>query len=201
MSIGIKLRQEESVVVLLLEWWARALTPTVAFLFPCLFFLFFFFICPCCRCCCFCHRVNNNNILDSSQRDIKAVVRSHNEEHISIILSHETHSHIHTLRYAPPFSQYVYTNRNSVAYQHDCANVSTSIVSRFLSLTFTRLSLTFTHPVWLSESRESLGHANLIISCSWSGNILLSVFSRQSILRCRSARAPPIKESVGTSLK
>ena len=31
---------------------------------------------------------NNNNILYSSQREIKAVVRSHNEEYISIILSH-----------------------------------------------------------------------------------------------------------------
>ena len=30
----------------------------------------------------------NNNILYSSQREIKAVVRSHNEEYISIILSH-----------------------------------------------------------------------------------------------------------------
>ena len=33
---------------------------------------------------------NNNNILYSSQWEIKAVVRSHNKEHIS--LSHETHS-------------------------------------------------------------------------------------------------------------
>ena len=32
--------------------------------------------------------VNNNNILYSSQREIKAVVRSHNEEHTAIILSH-----------------------------------------------------------------------------------------------------------------
>ena len=31
---------------------------------------------------------NNNNILYSSQREIKAVVRSHNEEHTAIILSH-----------------------------------------------------------------------------------------------------------------
>ena len=31
---------------------------------------------------------NNNNMLYSSQREIKAVARSHNEEHISIILSH-----------------------------------------------------------------------------------------------------------------
>ena len=45
------------------------------------------------------HRVmyhnNNNNTLYSSQREIKAVVRSHNEEHISVILSHETHAHTH----------------------------------------------------------------------------------------------------------
>ena len=38
--------------------------------------------------------VNNNNnynhILYSPQREIKAVVRSHNEEHSSIIRSHET---------------------------------------------------------------------------------------------------------------
>ena len=40
---------------------------------------------------------NNKNILYSSQREIKAVVRSHNEEHhISIILSHETHAHTHS---------------------------------------------------------------------------------------------------------
>ena len=39
---------------------------------------------------------NNNNILYSSQREIKAVVHSHNEEHISIILSHETHAHTHS---------------------------------------------------------------------------------------------------------
>ena len=32
---------------------------------------------------------NNNNIFYSSQRETEAVVRSHNEEHISIILSHE----------------------------------------------------------------------------------------------------------------
>ena len=31
---------------------------------------------------------DNNNIFYSSLREIKAVVRSHNEEHISIILSH-----------------------------------------------------------------------------------------------------------------
>ena len=59
---------------------------------------------------------NNNDILYSSQREIKAVVRSHNEEHISIILSHETHTHthsythIHTLRHTPPFSQSAYSN-------------------------------------------------------------------------------------------
>ena len=36
---------------------------------------------------------NSNNILYSSQREIKGVVRSHTEERISIILSHETHAH------------------------------------------------------------------------------------------------------------
>ena len=35
---------------------------------------------------------NSNNILYSSQQEIKAIDRSHNEEHISIILSHETHA-------------------------------------------------------------------------------------------------------------
>ena len=39
---------------------------------------------------------NNNNILYSSQPEIKAVVRSHNEERISIILRHETHAHTHS---------------------------------------------------------------------------------------------------------
>ena len=36
---------------------------------------------------------NNNNIFYSSQRETKAVVRSHNEEHISIIVSHEPHAY------------------------------------------------------------------------------------------------------------
>ena len=44
---------------------------------------------------------NNNNILSSSQREIKAVVRSHNEEHISVILSHDPHAHTHSYTYAP----------------------------------------------------------------------------------------------------
>ena len=63
------------------------------------------------RKCAVCHRFsraleaaslnnNNNNILYSSQLEIKAVIRSHNEEHISIILSHETHAHTHFLTYA-----------------------------------------------------------------------------------------------------
>ena len=40
--------------------------------------------------------INNNNILYESQWEIKAVIRSHNGEHISIILSHETHAHTHS---------------------------------------------------------------------------------------------------------
>ena len=40
------------------------------------------------RLCCVCVTSFNNNILYSSQREIQAVVRSHNEKHISIILSH-----------------------------------------------------------------------------------------------------------------
>ena len=44
---------------------------------------------------------NSNNILYSSQREIKAVVRSHNEEHVSIIQSHETHAHTRSWTYAP----------------------------------------------------------------------------------------------------
>ena len=43
----------------------------------------------------FCFHPDNNNILYSSQRKIKTVIRSHNEEHISVILSHETHAHIY----------------------------------------------------------------------------------------------------------
>ena len=39
---------------------------------------------------------NNNSILYLSQQEIKAVVRSHNEEHLSIILSHKTHAHTHS---------------------------------------------------------------------------------------------------------
>ena len=35
---------------------------------------------------------NNNNILYSSPQEIKTVIQLHNEEHISIILSHETHA-------------------------------------------------------------------------------------------------------------
>ena len=44
---------------------------------------------------------NNNDILYSSQWETEAVVRSHNEEHISIILNHETHAHKHSQTYAP----------------------------------------------------------------------------------------------------
>ena len=57
-----------------------------------------------------CNDNNNNSILHSSQREIKAAVRPHNEEHISVILSHETH----ILRHTPPFSQSAYTNRNDL---------------------------------------------------------------------------------------
>ena len=39
---------------------------------------------------------NKNNTLYSSQREIKAIVRSHNEEHISVILNHEPHAHTHS---------------------------------------------------------------------------------------------------------
>ena len=35
---------------------------------------------------------NNNNILYSTQQEIKAVVQSHIEDNMSIILSHETHA-------------------------------------------------------------------------------------------------------------
>ena len=44
---------------------------------------------------------NNNNILYLSLREIKAVVRSHNEKHISVILSHEPHAHTHFLDTRP----------------------------------------------------------------------------------------------------
>ena len=36
---------------------------------------------------------NNNHTLYSFQQEVKAVVQLHNEEHISVILSHETHAH------------------------------------------------------------------------------------------------------------
>jgi len=39
---------------------------------------------------------NSNTMLYSYQQEIKAVVRSHNEEYIPIILSHETHAHTHS---------------------------------------------------------------------------------------------------------
>ena len=39
---------------------------------------------------------NNNSIFYLSQQEIKAVVQSHNEEHISIILSHKTHAYTHS---------------------------------------------------------------------------------------------------------
>ena len=48
---------------------------------------------------------NDNNILYSSQWEIKALIRSHNEKHISVILNHEPHAHMHM----PPFSQSAYT--------------------------------------------------------------------------------------------
>ena len=44
---------------------------------------------------------NNHNILHSSQWEIKVVVRPHNEEHISIILSREPHAYTHSQTYAP----------------------------------------------------------------------------------------------------
>ena len=39
---------------------------------------------------------NSNIIFYSSQQEIKAVIQSHNEEHIPIILSHETPAHTHS---------------------------------------------------------------------------------------------------------
>ena len=39
---------------------------------------------------------NNNSILNSSQWEIEAVIQSHSEEHISIILSCEAHAHTHS---------------------------------------------------------------------------------------------------------
>ena len=62
--------------------------------------------------------VTNNNILYSSQREIKAVVRSHNKERISIILRH-----------TPPFSQSAYTNRNM-----ESVSIPPVIFSIFLSV-------------------------------------------------------------------
>ena len=52
---------------------------------------------------------NNNSILYSSQREIKAVIRSHNEEHISIILSHETRTYTFLLLDIRPLSLNLHT--------------------------------------------------------------------------------------------
>ena len=49
----------------------------------------------------------SNNILYSSQREIKAVIRSHNAEHISITLSHEIHTY--TLLNIRPLSLNLHT--------------------------------------------------------------------------------------------
>ena len=53
---------------------------------------------------------NNKNILYSSQREIKAVVRSQNEEHNYLNNAKSLNTHIHTLRQTPPFSEYANTN-------------------------------------------------------------------------------------------
>ena len=52
---------------------------------------------------------DNNNILYSSQREIKAVVRWHNEERISVILSHETHAYTLLLLDIRPLSLNLHT--------------------------------------------------------------------------------------------
>ena len=54
---------------------------------------------------------NNNSTLHSSQREIKAVVRSHNEERISIILK-SRNTHTYTLLDIRPLSLSAYTNNS-----------------------------------------------------------------------------------------
>ena len=82
---------------------------------------------------------NNNNILYLSQREIKAVVRSHNKEHISIILSHETHAH-NTLGYMPPFSQSAYTSSKPKIFWNNAFSVKPkSKNSQIKIIRFTRL--------------------------------------------------------------
>ena len=69
--------------------------------------------------------INNNNILYSSQREIKAFVRSHNEEHISIILNHETHAHTHKSYYISRAISYAYS-RLTVGYFEGRVDLITS---------------------------------------------------------------------------
>ena len=70
---------------------------------------------------------NNNNILYSSQQETEAVIQSHNEEHISIILSHGTHAHVYTLLLldiCPLFSQSAFTNSKPKIAWHNAFSVS-----------------------------------------------------------------------------
>ena len=66
-------------------------------------------------------------ILYSSQWEIKAVIRSHNEEHFSVILSHEAHTHIHTLRHTPTCSQSAYSNSKPKMTWNNAFSVKTPV--------------------------------------------------------------------------
>ena len=67
---------------------------------------------------------NNNDILYSSQREIKAVVRSHNEERISVILSRETR--MYTLLDICPLS----LNLNTLTANPKLAGIMLSLSNR-----------------------------------------------------------------------
>ena len=70
---------------------------------------------------------NNNNILYSSQQEIKAVIRSHNEEHVSIILSHETHAHTHSYSQTYALFQSAYTNSKPQITWNNAFSVKTKL--------------------------------------------------------------------------
>ena len=98
----------------------------------------------------------SNNIPYSSQRKIKAVVRSHNEEHISIILSHETH--IRTFRHTPPFSQSAYSNSKPKITWNNAFSVKPKHKNSQIKI------IRFTHPQpslrKLSSSTDVLTHVH-----------------------------------------
>ena len=97
----------------------------------------------------------NNNILYSSQREIKAVVRSHNEEHSN---SKSWNTHIHTLRHTLPFSQSAYNNSKPKITWNNAFSVKPKRKNSQIKI------IRFTHPQptlrKLSSSTDVLTHAH-----------------------------------------